>query len=69
MSAMGQKRTSRTLVIYVRYRGQSGHRQVPDPELGFECLLSGAKRTFNVRFFGPGRFGAIRCPLAGVKRT
>ena len=32
MSALGQKRTSRDLAIYVRYWGQSGHWQVPDPE-------------------------------------
>ncbi len=32
MSAMGQKRTSRGLVIYVRYWGQSGHWQGPDPK-------------------------------------
>ena len=31
--------------------------------------LSGVKQTFNVRFFGPNRFGASGCPLTGVKRT
>ncbi len=32
MSAMGQKRTSRATPIYVRYWGQSGYWQAPDPE-------------------------------------
>ncbi len=33
------------------------------------CPLSGAKRTFNVRFLSPKRSYASECPLSGVKRT
>ncbi len=32
MSALGHKRTSHALAIYVCYWGQSGHWPVPDPE-------------------------------------
>ncbi len=46
MSAWGQKRTSRDIAIYVRFRGQSRH---PKGTVGIsrsECPLLAAKRTF-----------------------
>ncbi len=46
MSALGQKRTSRALAIYVRFRGNSGHSEVTVGGSPFECPLLGAKRTF-----------------------
>ncbi len=46
MSALGQKRTSSALGIYVRYWGQSGHWYGADAESQSECPLSGVKRTF-----------------------
>ena len=46
MSALGHKRTSRAIVIYVRYWGQSGHPKVTVGVSPFECLLLGVKRTF-----------------------
>ncbi len=46
MSALGHKRTSRAIAIYVCFRGQSRHPKVTVGVSPFECLLWGVKRTF-----------------------
>ncbi len=43
MSALGHKQTFSDTLSNVRYWGQSGHWEVPDPESCFECPLLGVK--------------------------
>ncbi len=45
MSALGHKRTSQDIAIYVRFWGLSGHPEVTVEVSPFECPLLGVKRT------------------------